>query len=326
MVDLSFLAAVLSFTVEAHQPAPAVSRFAMLLREEIDRTFLDIKIPVGYDFCTVPPPFRHARLRKVQPFLISEELAGSLDTAVESMTSPMFPRVTLAGAVRELLVPGCDLIEVELNSSKRVAWTVADPPRGPRRQEARTTVRDARVPTDSYQQLSPVSLPEPLIERLHDLVQRITKITGVKTTLTKLMREALSRACAERERVRRASETFVRENAVLLALAGFHDPAQFKVVATGISGRMPPPRPAKQARPARPTHASAKATKATGTKAKVSQPRARAPRRKATPRRVTKGEDGDDDGGGDGPGHQSGPRADASSLPGPGSLLTRKGA
>ncbi len=270
------------------------------------RAFLDIEIPLGYDFSAVTPTFRQDRLRKVQPFLISDHLARSLETVVEAMTSPMSPRVTLASAVRELLVSGCDLIEAELTSSKQVTWTVADPPRGPRRQEARTTARDARVATDSYQQLSPVSLPEPLIERVHHLVERVTALMGVTTTLTKVMREALSRACAERERVRRASETFVREHAALLALAGFPNPAQLKVVALGVTIRMPPPRPAKKPRPEKAASIPAKTSTSPKAPSTAGRLRGRAPRRKTTSRRVIKGADGSDDGDGDGP---SGPAA-----------------
>ena len=255
--------------------------------------------------------FPHESLRKVQPFLIPASLAGAIEAAMEAMRSPMFPRVTITFAARELLMQGCDALERDLEAARPITWTVADPPRGPRRREEHVRPRTQRVRDDTFSQLSPIALPEALIERLHQLQRRLTTATRKKVSLAKLVREALARGCVERERVLRDSEAFVRANAGLLALAGFPDASRIRVVASGVSQPFPPNESASK-KPRRTKALPPRATKAEkppGKPSATSRPRAR-PRRKATPRRVTTGDEGDEGGGSDDPERQL-PRREA---------------
>ncbi len=162
--------------------------------------------------------FPRESLRKVQPFLIPASLADAIETAMEAMRSPMFPRVTITFAARELLMQGCNVLERDLDAARSITWTVADPPRGPRRREEHIRPRTQRVPDNTYAQLSPIALPEAVIARLHHVQRRLTTATKKKVSFAKLVREALARGCVERERVLRDSEAFVRANAGLLAL------------------------------------------------------------------------------------------------------------
>ncbi|MBP6834687.1 MAG: hypothetical protein KA978_28140 [Deltaproteobacteria bacterium] len=258
--------------------------------------------------------FPRESLRKVQPFLIPASLTVAIEAAMKAMQSPMFPRVTITFAARELLMQGCDALERDLEAARPITWTVADPPRGPRRREEQVRPRSQRVRDDTYSQLSPIALPEALITRLHQLQRRLTTATRKKVSFAKLVREALARGCVERERVLRDSEAFVRANAGLLALAGFPDASRIRVVASGVSTPYAPtesasrkPRPVKTLTPR-----STKGEKPSAKASTASRPRARTPRRKGTPRRVATGDEGDEDGGGDGPEPQLPRRGDVS--------------
>ncbi|MBK6532961.1 MAG: hypothetical protein IPF99_26230 [Deltaproteobacteria bacterium] len=187
----------------------------------------------------------------------------------------MFPRVTITFAARELLMQGCDALERDLEAARPITWTVADPPRGPRRREEQVRPRSQRVRDDTYSQLSPIALPEALITRLHQLQRRLTTATRKKVSFAKLVREALARGCVERERVLRDSEAFVRANAGLLALAGFPDASRIRVVASGVSTPYAPtesasrkPRPVKTLTPR-----STKGEKPSGKASATSRPR-----------------------------------------------------
>lgn len=262
-------------------------------------------MPERYSFLAVTN-FPRESLRKVQPFLIPASLAGAIESAMEAMRSPMFPRVTITFAARELLMQGCDALERDLDAARPITWTIADPPRGPRRREEHVRPRTQRVPDDTFAQLSPIALPEAVIARLHLVQRRLTSATNKRVTFAKLVREALARGCVERERVQRDSEAFVRAHAGLLALAGFPDASRIRVVASGVSQPFPPSEsaPKKPKRAKTPAPRVTKAKKPPGKPSATSRPRARARRRKATPRRATTGDDGDDSGGGDGPEHQ----------------------
>lgn len=250
--------------------------------------------------------------QKVQPFLIPASLAASIDAAMEAMRSPMFPRVTLTYATRELLAQGCDVLERELAAKAPIDWTVVDPPRGPRRREEQVRPGTQRVPDDTFSQLSPIALPVALIARLQGLQRRLTAATRKKVSFAKLVREALARGCVERERLRRDSEAFVRQHAALLALAGFPDASRITVVDSGVSTKWPQSRAtSKRARPLKAlTPRTKKAPKPTAEPSTASRSHARTPRRKAAPRPAAKGESGDDDGG-DGPGRPHAPPPDA---------------
>jgi hypothetical protein len=262
--------------------------------------------------------FPRESLRKVQPFLIPANLVRAIEAAMEAMRSPMFPRVTITFAARELLMQGCDVLERDLETAGPITWTVADPPRGPRRREEHVRPRTQRVHDDTFSQLSPIALPEALITRLHQLQRRLTTATRKKVSFAKLVREALARGCVERERVLRDSEAFVRANAGLLALAGFPDASRIRVVASGVSQPFPP-NDAASKKPRRAKTLTARTTKAekpTGKPSATSRPRARPRRRAATPRRVTTGDDGDEGGGSDGPERQVPRRGEVPSVAG----------
>lgn len=268
-----------------------------------------------YSFSAVTN-FPRESLRKVQPFLIPASLADAIDAAMEAMRSPMFPRVTITFAARELLMQGCDALERDLDAARSITWTVADPPRGPRRREEHLRPRTQRVPDDTFAQLSPIALPEAVIARLHHVQRRLTTATRKKVSFAKVVREALARGCVERERVLRDSEAFVRAHAGLLALAGFPDASRIRVVASGVSQTFPPTKAASK-KPKRAKVLTPRATKAKkppGKPSATSNPRTRPRRRKATPRRVTTGDEGDEGGGSDGPERQRSRPVDVSSI------------
>lgn len=260
--------------------------------------------------------FPRESLRKVQPLLIPASLMVAIEAAMEAMRSPMFPRVTITFAARELLMQGCDVLDRDLEAVRPINWTVADPPRGPRRREEHVRPRALRVQDDTFSQLSPIALPEALIARLNQLQRRLTTATRKKVSFAKLAREALARGCVERERVLRDSEAFVRANAVLLALAGFPDASRIRVVASGVSQPFAPNESASR-KPRRVKTLTPRATKAKKPPSKpsaTSRPRAR--QRKSAPRSDTTGDDGDEGGGSDGPEPQLPRRQDVPSVAG----------
>nr|MBK7069464.1 hypothetical protein [Deltaproteobacteria bacterium] len=104
---------------------------------------------------------------------------------------------------------GCDVLERDLDAARPITWTIADPPRGPRRREEHVRPRTQRVPDDTFAQLSPIALPEAVIARLHDVQRRLTSATKKKVSFAKAVREALARGCVERERAARP-EAFVQ--------------------------------------------------------------------------------------------------------------------
>jgi hypothetical protein len=239
------------------------------------------------------------RMRKVQPFLVSSELGDALDAAIASMASPMFPRVTIAAAAREFLVLGCDRIEAELKSTQTVRWTALHPTRGPRRQGEPALPNAPGASDDAYRQLSPIALPEALINRLHDLAWHVATATRSKVSIATIMREALARGCVERDRIHQETEASGRAHTMLSLTPGFPLATRLAIITSGFSAPMLSGRPgARSQRPSKST--KPKAAMAAAKPAPAGQPRARARRRKSTTRRVA---GADDDDGGDGHGH-----------------------
>ena len=258
---------------------------------------------VGILFLPMSSPADLQRMRKVQPFLVSSDLADALDAAIASMASPMFPRVTIASAARELLVLGCELIEAELGSTRTVRWTSLHPTRGPRPASKSAIPEAPDASDDAYRQLSPIALPEALINRLHDLVWHVATATRSKVSIATVMREALARGCVERDRIHREAESWVTAQAMLRPDSGFPFATRLAILrselsASRLSGRPAPltPRPSKTPKPR-----AATAAKTAVKSSSAGQSRARTPRRKSTTKRVAGADDGDD--GGDGHGH-----------------------
>lgn len=247
-------------------------------------------------------PASPSPMRKVQPFLISSGLADAVDAAIIAMASPMLPRVTIAAAARELLVLGCDHMGAELVSTRAVRWTSLHPTRGPRPLGKHIPSDMPDAPDDVFHQLSPIALPEALINRLHDLVCHAATATRSKVSIAMVMREALARGCVEYDRITQEVEAWKRAQAILSPRSGFPLATRAAVLASSFSSSTPSGRPAPRSqRPLKASKPKAATAAATTTQSLSSgRSRARTPRR-ATPRRTTTADDGDD--GGDGHSH-----------------------
>jgi hypothetical protein len=201
---------------------------------------------------------------------------------------------SFASAARELIRCGMEVLEGSLAQNHPVSWRAHHPPRGRRRAGAPPPAGDAKT----FVLVSPLSLPEPFIQRLKALCGRLTRATASPVSLATVVREAISVGHEARERGRREAQELLAQQVAVLRAAGLPVPlepiAVSSVLIAPYSHRGPTdpwanPQPRAKRAPSPP--------KAATTAPRTAQrPRARSPRRKAATRRADRTEGSDDDG------------------------------
>lgn len=247
---------------------------------------------------TLPPP-----LRKVAPLRLPRRLVDAIHATATAMQSPMCPHVSISWAARELITRGCAELEERLARGQTFEWSVASPPRGHRRSKG-VTPRDP-APGEDFVLTAPLSLPEPLLERIEQIQHRCKARFRTRISLAALLREAISlgHEARERERQRRLDDAHL--HAEILRRAGVYDPSQIVTAMVPVVSPYMPPGPRNpwasgNSRSAK-RRVSRPQTPNPTTLRSVSRARKRAPRKK-TARKADR-TDGSDDDGSDAPPH-----------------------